>query len=63
MVEHSKVNIKLTDTQLEKLKAAVKNSTGTTLRMSLRMFDRNDLPHELLLTIRQKKKKEAKKHI
>ena len=55
MVEYSKVNVKLTDTQLKKLKTAVKNNTGTTLRMSLKMFDGNDLPHELLLTTRQKK--------
>ena len=45
MVEYSKVNVKLTDTQLENLKTAVKNNTGMTLRMSLRMFDGNDLPH------------------
>ena len=56
MVEYSKVNVKLTDTQLEKLKTAVKNNTGMTLIMSLRMFDGNDLPHELLLTGRQKTK-------
>ena len=34
MVEYSKVNVKLTDTQLEKLKTAAKNKTGTTLKMS-----------------------------
>ena len=56
MVEYSKVNIKLTDTQLKKLKTAIKNKTGTTLKMSLKMLDGNDLPHELLLTIRQKTK-------
>ena len=56
MVEYSKVNVKLTDTQLKKLKAAVKNKTGTTLTMSLKMFDENDHPHELLLTSRQKTK-------
>ena len=56
MVEYSKVNIKLSDTQLKKLKTAVKDKTGTTLRMSLKMFNRNDLPHELLLTTRQKTK-------
>ena len=50
------MNIKLTDTQLKKLKAAVKNKTGMTLRMSLKMFDGNDLPHEVLLTTRQKTK-------
>ena len=49
------VNVKLTDTQLKKLKTAVKNKTGTNLRMSLKILDGNDLPHELLLT-RQKTK-------
>ena len=56
MVEYSKVNVKLSDTQLKKLKTAVKDKTGTTLRMSLKMFDGNDVPHELLLTTRQKTK-------
>ena len=50
------MNVHLTDTQLKKLKTAVKDKTGTTLRMSLKMFDSNDLPHELLLTTRQKTK-------
>ena len=35
------------------MKTAVKSKTGTTLSMSLKMFDGNDLPHELLLTTRQ----------
>ena len=59
MVEYSKVNVKLADTQLQKLKTAVKNKTGATLRMSLKLFDRNDLPHELLLTTRQKRLRNA----
>ena len=54
MVEYSKVNVKLSDTQLKKLKTVVKDKTETTLRVSLKMFDGNDLPHELLLTTRQK---------
>ena len=54
MVEYSKVDVKLTDTQLKKLKAAVKNKTGTNLRMTLKMLDANNLLHELLLTTRQK---------
>ena len=29
MVEYSKVNVKLSDTQLKKLKTAVKDKTGT----------------------------------
>ena len=56
MVEYSKVSVKLTDTNLKKLKTAVKKKTGTTLRMSFKMFNENDLPHELLLTTRQKAK-------
>ena len=56
MVEYRKINVKLSDTQLKKLKTAVKDKTGTTLRISLKMFNGNDLPHELLLTTRQKTK-------
>ena len=47
MVKQSKVNVKLSDMQLKKLTDAVKNNTGTTLRISLKMFDGNNLPHEL----------------
>ena len=54
MVEYSKANVKLSDTQLKKLKAAVKNKTGTTLRIILKMFNGNKLPHELLFATRQK---------
>ena len=36
------------------MKTTVKNKTETTLRMSLKVVDRNDLPHELLLTTSQK---------
>ena len=56
MVEYNKVNAKLTKTQLKRLKTAGKNKTGATLRMSLKTFDGNDLPHQLLLTTRQKTK-------
>ena len=56
MVEYSKVNVKLSDTQLKKLKPAVKNKIRTILRISLKIFNRNDLPHELLLTTRQETK-------
>ena len=60
-VNYSKVNVKLTNTQLKNLEIAIKNKTGTTLRTSLKMFHGNNLPHELLLTTRQKNK--AKKCI
>ena len=56
MVQYSKVNVKLSNIQLKKLKTAVKDNTGTILRMNLKMFNGNDLPHELLLTTRQKTK-------
>ena len=56
MVEYSKVNVKLSDAQLKKLKTAVNNKTGATLRMSLKMFNGNDIPHKLLKKTRQKTK-------
>ena len=56
MIEYNKVSVKLTDTQLKKLKNAVKNKTETTLRMIFKLFDGNDLPQELLMTTRQKAK-------
>ena len=56
MVEYNKVNVELSDTQLKKLKNAVKNKPGTTLRISLKIFNGNNLPHELLLTTKQKTK-------
>ena len=54
MVEYSKVNVKLSDRRLKQLKTVVKNKTGATLRMSLKILDPNHLLHELLLTTRQK---------
>ena len=53
MVKYTKVNVRLSDSQLKKLKDAVSNNnTGTNLRISLKMFNGNNLPHELLLTTR-----------
>ena len=56
MAEYSKINFNLSDTQLKNLKTAVKDKTRTTLRICLNMFNGNDLPHELLLTTKQKTK-------
>ena len=53
MVENNIVNAKLSNSQLNKLKSAVKSNEGTTLRMNAKIFNGNNLPHELLLTIRQ----------
>ena len=56
MVECTKGNVKLSDSQIKKLKDPVKNNIRKTLRISLKMFNGNNLPHELLLTTRQKTK-------
>ena len=53
MVEYNTVNVKLANSQLNQLKSAVKHKQGTTLRINARMFNENNLPHELLLTTRQ----------
>ena len=53
MVEYGTINAKPSDSQLNKLKTAVKNLAGATLRMDVKMFNGNHLSHELLLTTRQ----------
>ena len=61
MVEYNKIKVKLSDSQLNKFKSAVKNQTWVTLRMNIKMLNRNNLPHDLLLIIRQKKTKKNQK--
>ena len=56
MVEYTKVNVKLTNLQLSKLKKAVKNNDRTTLRIGIKNLNKEDLPHELLLTRKQNTK-------
>ena len=56
MVEYSKINCKLTNIQLNKLKKAVKSNEGATLRLGIKNFNKDELPHELLLTTRQNTK-------
>ena len=56
MLEYTKVNVKLTNLQLSKLKKAVKSNEGGTLRIGIKNFNKEDLPHELLLTTRQSTK-------
>ena len=53
MVDYNKINFKLSDSQLNRLKTAVKNQTEATLRMNIKMFNGNNLPYELLSTTRQ----------
>ena len=54
MVEYNKINVKLLDSQLNRLKSAVKNQAAATLRMNMKMLNENNLPQELLLTTREK---------
>ena len=56
MVAYSKINCKLTNLQLNKFKEAVKSNEGLTLRLSTKTFNKNEVPHELLLTTRQNTK-------
>ena len=56
MAEYNTVKVKLSNLQLNKLKSAVKNKQGTTLKMNARMFNGNNLTHELFLTQRQRTK-------
>ena len=56
MVEYTKINAKLTNVQLNKLKKAVKNNEGITLKLGAKNFNKNDLPHESLLTTKQNTK-------
>ena len=56
MVEYTKLNVKLTNLQLSKFKKAVKNNDGATLRIIIKNFNKDERPHELLLTTRQSTK-------
>ena len=56
MVEYTKINCKLTNVQLNKLKKSVKSNEGATLRLGNKNFNKDELPHELLLTTRQNTK-------
>ena len=56
MVEYNKINCKLANVQLNKLKKAVKSNEGATLRLGIKNFNKDELPHELSLTTRQNAK-------
>ena len=56
MVKYSKINCKLTNLQLNKFKKALKSNEGLTLRLSTKNFNKDEVPHELLLTTRQNTK-------
>ena len=56
MANYEEARIKLTNTQRNKLKSEAKNKTGTTLRITKKNFQDEELPHELLLKARQNTK-------
>ena len=56
MVEYSKINCKLKNVQLNKLKKAVKSNEGASLRLGIKNFNKDELLHELFLTTRQNTK-------
>ena len=56
MAQYNSLNVKLSNSQLNKLKSAIKNETEVVLRLSNMIGDSDDkisFPHEFLLTKRQ----------
>ena len=55
MTQYNSLNVKLLNSQLNKLKSAIKNETEVVLRLSSSMIGNNEInfPHKLLLTNRQ----------
>ena len=53
MANYQEARVQLTNTQLNKLKFAAKNKTGTILRLNKKNFEDEELPHELFLLTRQ----------
>ena len=57
MTQHNSLNVKLSNSQLNKLKSSIKNENDIVLRISSNMVSRSNdntnFPHELLLTNRQ----------
>ena len=55
MTEYNRLNVKLSNSQLNRLKSAIKNETKVVLRLSSNMIGDNEtnFPHKLFLTNRQ----------
>ena len=57
MTQYNSLNVKLANSQLDKLMSAIENETEVVLRLSSNMIgdsdDKINFPHELLLTTRQ----------
>ena len=55
MTQYNSLNVKLSNSQLNKLNSAIKHETEVVLRLSLNMIgdDETNFHHKLLLTNRQ----------
>ena len=57
MTQYNSLNVKLSNSQLNKLKSSIKNANDVVLTISANMVgnsnDNTNFPHELLLTNRQ----------
>ena len=55
MTQYNSLNVKLSNSQLDKLKSAIENETKVALRLSSNMVsdDETNFPHKLLSTNRQ----------
>ena len=55
MIQYNRLNVKLSNSQLNILKSAIKNETKVVLRLSPNMIgdSETNFPHKLLLTNRQ----------
>ena len=53
MATYQEARVKLTNTQLNKLKSAAKNREETISRLNKKTFEDEELPHELFLTTRK----------
>ena len=52
MVNYQKERVKLTNTLLNKLKSAAKMNKRATLRLNMKKFEDEELPHQLFITTR-----------
>ena len=55
MTQYNSLNVKLSNSQINKIKSAIKNKTEVVFRLSSNMIGDNEtnFPHKLLLTNRQ----------
>ena len=60
MLQYNKIDLHLTKLQLKKIQDAVKHNNGTTIRLSNKNFNKDQLINELYLTEQQLNKSRKK---